>query len=305
MDAGRAALPQTPSSSSPALVEGWRPAAIGPQPDPGRAQGSDGWRGWRVLQECGRREIWGRGPCRAAVLRFGLISLSNDAGCQPPAWSRPAAWGRRALPADSAFRVLSGRLMAPRAGERSRDEKASETDTSSHFTPTTRAREEEAAEAPWTCQPREQSQLGTPLPSQSRPPGHGKGPMIPSSFTRPKESLFFWKVPCPRTHRGSTWEQAGGRLSTIRSHSSLFSPCPCGLRVRAELSVRESLECPAWHLSSSQESPLRETGVLSSPAMNKETDSSVSVDEGPTDSRGPRRPAVGRVGGGGGEAEPR
>lgn len=61
---------------------------------PAGARQSPGFRwsaGLGVLQERGRREIWGGGLCRAAGLRFGLISLSNDAGCQPPAWSRPAA----------------------------------------------------------------------------------------------------------------------------------------------------------------------------------------------------------------------
>lgn len=55
--------PGHPALPTPALVEGWHPAAIGPRPEPGRARGSDGWWGEGGLQEHGSREIWGRGLC--------------------------------------------------------------------------------------------------------------------------------------------------------------------------------------------------------------------------------------------------
>lgn len=54
--------PGHPALPTPALVEGWRPAAIGPRPEPGRARGSDGW--WGEGGTAGTREPGnlGQGP---------------------------------------------------------------------------------------------------------------------------------------------------------------------------------------------------------------------------------------------------
>ncbi|XP_046954078.1 translation initiation factor IF-2-like [Lynx rufus] len=104
--------PWTRSASSwpwrwagPSHAPPWRAALNGPQPGARRAPGVP------TLGTSCRKAGGGKSEAGACAerpgLRFSLISLSRGAGCQPSARSRPAGLGRSALPADSAFQVLS------------------------------------------------------------------------------------------------------------------------------------------------------------------------------------------------------
>lgn len=112
--------PWTRSASSwpwrwagPSHVPPWCPALNGPQPGARRAPGV------LMLGTSCRKAGGGKSEAGACAerpgLRFSLISLSRGAGCQPSARSRPAGLGRSALPADSAFQVLS-KARWPRSG---------------------------------------------------------------------------------------------------------------------------------------------------------------------------------------------
>lgn len=63
--------------------------------------------------------------------------------------------------------------MAPKSGRMEQGRESERGRHSSHFTPTTRAREAEASEVPWTCQPHERLQLGASPAPAPLPPSHG------------------------------------------------------------------------------------------------------------------------------------
>ena len=79
------------------LVEGcslpppWGPAGIG------QGLGFQ-WRGPGGCRKAGGGKSETEACAERPVLRFGLISLSDGAACQPSAWIRPAGFGGRLLP---------------------------------------------------------------------------------------------------------------------------------------------------------------------------------------------------------------